>query len=457
MAGRTTVRLLFAGLSAALILAVAVAVALLILMPNLRSADYWGSLRDAVLGTPAPTPASEPEATAEVPAADTVAATAVAEAVPGAENNAVEAVEADTSSLDVLPGPYRNLEAATLPFALQTDIRYEGRLGPQDLPPDVLPSSVEETLEHSVDSASDEESRAVAAVEMERAIRRRGKTGADVCASADLQAGQRALMRRREFVLPWVRSGDLVMIQGDFPGNAFQRAKLAGGRPLGAKPEVSMAVHGPSFEYFRASLNNERGAQPDDKEQLALVFKAEKDGAYRLIVKVDDCTAAGSIPYALQVRRRGARTQSAADAAPATTRTQALPASSLPLVEVGDTYQGRLRLAQPLKGAYSPSTLYSTLFQDMRIGPLVKGKRYLIEVASPDIDPALQLFQRGPLVGDTSPRQDTDGGAHGNAMLVYQPTLDGPHILRVLGTDPRDAEREHASFGYQVRVSEWTQ
>ena len=449
MAGRTTTRRLIAGLITALILGVA---AILILVLNLRSAADWNYVRDAVLGAPASIATSEPERTAEVPAAE--AAVSVA-AVPGSENDAVEPVPPDTSTLDVLPGPYRNLPIAAAPFALQTDIRYEGRLGLEDLPPTVLPSAVEETLEHSVDSASDEDSEASAAVEVARAIRQRGKQGSDVCTRDELQAGQRALMRQREFVLPWVRSGDLVMIQGDFPGNAFQRATLAG-RALGAKPEVRMEAYGPSGGYYHANLDNERSAQPDDKSQLALVFKAEKDGAHRLIVKVDDCSAASAMAYALQVRRRSARTETAA-AAPAQTRSQVLPSASLPQVAIGDTYQGQLRLARPLKGAYSPSSLYQTLFQDMRIGPLVKGKRYLIEVASPDVDPALQLFQRGPLVGDTSPRQDSDGGAHGNAMLVYQPTLDGPHILRVLGTDPRDVEGELARVGYQVRVSEWTQ
>lgn len=449
----TKARRLIAGLSLALALGIAAA---LVLMPQLRSPGYWTSLGAATPQVPAADADAQSRQTAEVPALDSAAAEAVASAVavPGSQNDAVAAAAPDTSSLDVLPGPYRNLPAASPPFALQTDVRYEGRLGLEDLPPVVLPTSIEESLQHSVDSASDEDSQAVAAADIERAIRRRGKAGAEVCAGEALQAGQRALMRRREFVLPWVRSGDLVMIQGEFPGNGFQRAKLAGSKPAG-RPEVTMEAHGPSYEYFRASLNHEPGAQADDKGQLALVFKAEKDGAYRLAVKVDDCTAAGSVAYALQVRRRGARTQTA-DAAPAATRTQALPAASLPLVAVGDTYQGQLRPPQPLKGAYSPSTLYMTLFQDMRIGPLAKGKRYLIEVASPDVDPALQLFQRGPQVGDTSPRQDSDGGAHGNAMLVYQPTLDGPHILRVLGTDPRDAERENARFGYQVRVSEWT-
>ena len=458
MAGRTTVRLMFAGLIAALILGVAVA--LLALAPNLRNTAYWSGLRDAVLGKQA-TEVAAPELTADAQAdAQAEVSVAVATAT-GSEPEAsgATAVPEDTSKLDVLPGPYRNLPTATPPFALQPDIRYQGRLGLDDLPPDVLPSSVEEALQHAVDSASDEESLAEAKAEAEEPMQRENKIGASVCASEDLQAGQRALMRRRQFVLPWVRRGDLVMIQGDFPENAFQRARLAG-KPLKTQAEVSMSVHGPVGAYFHAGLNSNNSLLPRDKEQLSLVFKADQGGAYTLTVDVDDCTAAVSIPYSLQVRRRGAATAQATsdtEAAAAPERNQALPPVSLPQVEIGHTYQGALLLAEPLKGAYSPSGLYSTLFQDVRIGPLVKGKRYLIEVASPDADPALQLFQRGPLVGDTSPRQDSDGGAHGNAMLIYQPNLDGPHILRVVGTDPRDMDRANARFGYQVRVSEWTQ
>lgn len=443
-------RLLFAGLIAALILALAVA--LLVLAPNLRSAAYWSGVRDAVLGKPQAADIAAPERTA-----DALAEVSVTTAVdPQAETQAEPApAPEDTSKLDVLPGPYRHLPTAAPPYALQPDIRYQGRLGLDDLPPDVLPSSVAESLEHAMDSASDEDSLAEAKAQAEGPLQRESKIGASVCASEDLQAGQRALMRRRQFVLPWVRGGDLVMIQGEFPENAFQRANLAG-KPLKTQAEVAMSVHGPVGAYFHAALNGNNSLLPKDKEQLSLVFKADQGGTYTLTVDIDDCTTAVSIPYSLQVRRRGAATVAGDAQAAAPARSQILPPVALPHIETGHTYQGALLLAEPLEGAYSPSGLYSTLFQDLRIGPLVKGKRYLIEVASPDADPALQLFQRGPLVGDTSPRQDSDGGAHGNAMLIYQPNLDGPHILRVLGTDPRDIERANARFGYQVRVSEWT-
>lgn len=454
MAGRSTTRLLVAGLIAALVLGAA----LLIWVPNLRDAAYWSGLRDAVLGRRTAEVAA-PERAAEVPAEATapVAAATAAAVDPEPETQTGAAtVPEDTSKLDVLPGPYRNLPTAAPPFALQPDIRYLGRLGLEDLPPDVLPSSVEEALQHAVDSAQGDESLAEAEAEAAGPMRRENKIGAEVCASEALQAGQRALMRRRQFLLPWVRRGDLVMIQGEFPDNAFQRAKLSG-KPLKTKAEVSMSVHGPLGAYFHSSLDGNNSLLPKDKEQLSLVFKAEQGGVYKLTVDLDDCTAAVSVPYRLQVSRRGAATAAAASAeAVAPERSQTLPMASLPQVELGHTYQGALLLDEPLKGAYSPSGLYSTLFQDMHIGPLVKGKRYLIEVTSPDADPALQLFQRGPLVGDTAPQQDSDGGAHGNAMLIYQPKLDGPYILRVVGTDPRDIERANARFGYQVRVSEWT-
>lgn len=365
----------------------------------------------------------------EVPAADSPALTVGADGVV--------ANPADGATVDAVTAPMLGPNAQALaheivPTPLQPGVQYRGRYSLLDAPwqgappPRAVRPDEELEADEASESSGDEDTEDAPS-----------EPSPGVCNPGLAAAGFQPLQKRRYFALPWVESGDLVLIEAEYGGGLLPRA-------------FELTVHGPKRDAEQGTDPKTREDRNEDGSRRSLAFRAPHSGNYLLSLDLDACVPKQDAPFEIRVQRNGRDGTAAAAAASA----RELPAPALDRLRFGQVYTNPAQRRDDEATLRAPALRQEDEFhQYALIGPLQAGKHYVIEAASREFDPYLEVYGNG-LAQTGRLASDDDGGEGTNALLVFTPPADGDYVIDVSSRASLDPGWTR-SMRLELRVGDW--
>lgn len=358
--------------------------------------------------------------------------------VVGADGAVASAADAASIAVDAAARPMLGPNAQALvheivPAPLQPGVQYRGRYSLFDAPWQGVPAprAVRPDEELEADESSEEQ-----ADEPSEDTQSEQPPGA--CNPGLAAAGFQALQKRRYFALPWVESGDLVQIEAEYRGGLLPRA-------------FELTVSGPRRDSGESSDPKTREDHSRDGSRRSLAFRAPHSGNYLLTLDLDACVPKQDAPFAIRVERNGR------DGKPAATgeaSARELPALALDRLRFGQVYTNPPQRRNDEASLRAPLLRKEDEFRQYAlIGPLQAGKHYVIEAASREFDPYLEVYGNG-LSSLGRLASDDDGGEDNNALLVFAPPQDGDYVIGVSSRGSLDPGRAR-SMRLELRVGDW--